>query len=135
MSTPQVIERWHQMMAEADAIRRHELLAELLADEAMFVSPVVHTPQRGKQITLAYLGSAGKVFGNGSFQYLHEWYGDDSAVLEFEAEIDGIVINGVDMIWWNDEHQITCFKVMVRPLKAVNLLHGLMARQLAALKA
>lgn len=127
MNVPPVIEKWHHMMASGDMSQ----LAEMLDDDAVFVSPVVHTPQQGKQLTLAYLSSAGQVFEGGTFRYLHEWYSQDSAVLEFEAELDGIIVNGVDMIWWNEQDQITRFKVMVRPLKAVNLLHGLMARQLA----
>lgn len=130
MSVPTVVAKWHQMMAHGDMSD----LPDLLAEDAVFISPVVHTPQEGKQVTLAYLSSAGKVFGQGTFLYLNEWYAEDSAVLEFEAEVNGIVINGVDLIWWNDAGKITRFKVMVRPLKAVNLLHGLMARQLEARK-
>jgi hypothetical protein len=84
----------------------------------------------GKAITHAYLAAALTVLNNRSFRYLGEWFGEDSAVLEFETEIEGIRMNGVDMIWWNAEGRITRFKVMVRPLKAINLLHQLMARAL-----
>ncbi|REJ74568.1 MAG: nuclear transport factor 2 family protein [Acidobacteria bacterium] len=106
------------------------LLFDLLDEDAVFLSPVVHTPQQGRQLTFAYLSAATKVFARSQFRYAGEWYAERSAVLEFEAEIDGIQINGVDMIWWNDEQRITRFKVMVRPLKAVNLLHQMMAGQL-----
>ena len=120
------LENWHAYTASHDAAA----LWELLHPDAVFESPVVHTPQRGREITHAYLSAALKVLGNQSFRYVGEWRAPQSAVLEFETEIDGIRINGVDMISWNDANQITHFKVMVRPLKAINLLHQLMAAQL-----
>jgi hypothetical protein len=91
---------------------------------------VVHTPQRGRDITFKYLSSAEQVLGGAGFKYVGEWRSDNGAVLEFEKEIDGIVINGVDIISFADG-KITHFKVMVRPLKAMNLLHQLMGAQLA----
>jgi len=102
------------------------------ASDAVFESPVVHTPQRGREITFKYLASAGKVLGGPGFKYVGEWRGDNGAVLEFENEIEGIRINGVDIITFSDDGKlITHFKVMVRPLKAINLLHRLMGEQLA----
>ncbi len=89
------------------------------------------TPQRDADITFKYLASAIKVLNGPSFKYLGEWRGDNSAVLEFATEIDGIVINGVDIIKFADDGRIVNFKVMVRPLKAMNLLHQLMGKQLA----
>lgn len=119
--------RWHAYFHSKDAAD----LDALLAEDVVFESPVVHTPQRGKAICLAYLGSAAKVLGGPGFRYVGEWRADRSAILEFEQTIDGISINGIDMIWWNEENLITRFKVMVRPLKAVNLLHAMMAAELA----
>jgi SnoaL-like domain len=120
------LDRWHDYMHSQNP----DDLAALLADDVVFESPVVHTPQKGKDITFKYLWSAAKVLGGPGFAYVGEWHGDRSAILEFEQEIDGIKINGIDMIWWNDNNQITRFKVMVRPLKAVNLLHQMMGAQL-----
>ena len=100
------------------------------ARKFVFESPVVHTPQVGRAITVKYLTAALHVLGNDSFKYLREWHAPHSAVLEFEALCEGITINGVDMIEWNDQGRITRFKVMVRPLKAVNKLHELMGRML-----
>ncbi|MEI8030365.1 MAG: nuclear transport factor 2 family protein [Comamonadaceae bacterium] len=120
------IERWHQIVQTRDLVG----LERLLADNVVFESPVVHTPQAGKPITTQYLRAALHVLVNDSFKYLREWHNLNSAVLEFETNCDGILINGVDMITWNTEQQITHFKVMVRPLKAVNKLHELMARLL-----
>ena len=105
-------------------------LWDLLHPDAVFESPVVHTPQRGRDITFKYLSSAEKVLGGPGFSYVGEWRSDRGAVLEFENEIDGIRINGVDIITFDDDGRITHFKVMVRPLKAVNLLHRLMGEQL-----
>jgi hypothetical protein len=96
----------------------------------VFESPVVHTPQRGRDITFEYLSSAVTVLGGPSFSFVGEWRSDNGAVVEFEGEIDGIRINGVDMITVGDDGRITHFKVMVRPLKALNLLHRLMGEQL-----
>jgi hypothetical protein len=87
--------------------------------------------QRGRDITFKYLLSADKVLGGPGFTYVGEWRGDTGAILEFENEIDGIKVNGVDMITFGDDGRITHFKVMVRPLKAINLLHRLMGEQLA----
>ena len=102
----------------------------MLDDDVVFESPVVHTLQRGKEITFKYLMAAAKVLGGPGFTYVGEWHGDHSAILEFENQIDGIKINGIDMIWWNKEGRITRFKVMVRPLKAINLLHQMMGARL-----
>lgn len=119
---------WHQLVKARDA----RGLDALLADDAVFHSPVVHTPQVGKAITRQYLAAALHVFGNDSFRYVRELTGDRDAVLEFQVEIDGIRVNGVDMIKWNDAGKIVDFKVMLRPLKAVNLIHQKMAAMLEA---
>ncbi|MDM0104831.1 nuclear transport factor 2 family protein [Variovorax sp. J22R24] len=122
------IAAWHQLVNE----RNVGGLDTLLADNAVFLSPVVHTPQVGKAITKAYLAAAFQVFFNPSFRYVRELTGDRDAVLEFEVEMEGIKVNGVDMMKWNDEGRITEFKVMLRPLKAVNLIHQKMAAMLQA---
>ena len=116
-----------------DYTKSHDRAAlwDLLDPEAVFESPVVHTPQRGRDITFKYLLGADKVLGGPGFAYVGEWRSDTGAVLEFENEIDGIRINGVDMITFGSDGRITHFKVMVRPLKAINLLHRLMGEQLA----
>ena len=106
------------------------LLSALLADDAVFHSPVVHTPQAGKAITFQYLAAATEVLNNPSFRYLNQWFASDSAVLEFECTVEGIAINGIDMIHWDGDGKIDHFKVMVRPLKAMNKLHEMMGRAL-----
>jgi hypothetical protein len=123
---PDPIETWHLLLKARDA----RGLDALLAEEAVFHSPVVHKPQVGKALVKMYLAAAFMVFGNESFRYVRELRGERDAVLEFELEIDGIAVNGVDMIRWNDANQITDFKVMLRPLKAVNLIHEKMAAML-----
>jgi SnoaL-like domain len=122
------IELWHKLAKERDA----RGLDDLLADDAVFHSPVVHTPQVGKAITKKYLAAAFQVFFNETFRYVREVKGERDAVLEFQVELDGITVNGVDMIKWNDSGKITEFKVMLRPLKAVNLIHQKMGAMLAA---
>ena len=128
---PTPLQRWHHVVQTRDMAA----LTPLLADDVVFESPVVHTPQRGKAITGKYLHAALHVLNNSSFHYLNEWQGPTSAVLEFETECEGITINGIDMISWNEAGQITHFKVMVRPLKAMNKLHELMGRMLQQLPA
>lgn len=120
------IETWHRIVANRDV----QALDSLLADDAVFHSPVVHTPQIGKSITKKYLAAAFQVFFNESFRYVRELQGDRDAVLEFELRLEGITVNGVDMIKWNDAGKIIEFKVMLRPLKAVNLIHQKMADML-----
>jgi hypothetical protein len=90
----------------------------------------VHTPQVGKAITARYLGAAFRVFFNESFSYVREIVGPHDAALEFQVEIEGIAVNGVDLIKWNDAGRIVEFKVMIRPLKAINLIHQKMAAML-----
>lgn len=124
------IELWHR----AVQTKNTRLLDELLADDAVFVSPVVHAPQLGKQITKAYLSAAFMVFMNDTFRYVRELHGERDAMLEFTVEIDGISINGVDLMHWNPAGQVTEFKVMIRPLKAVNLIHQKMGAALAGAK-
>lgn len=119
---------WHQLVKSHDATG----LNDLLADDAVFHSPVVHKPQVGKAITQKYLAAAFQVFFNDSFRYVREVKAEHNAVLEFMVEIDGISVNGVDMIKWNDEGRIVEFKVMLRPLKAVNLIHQKMGEMLQA---
>ncbi len=123
---PFPIERWHAIVESRDA----QGLGELLADEAVFESPVVHTAQVGKAITQKYLTAAMQVLNNGTFKYLNEWYGETSAVLEFQCSCDGVLINGVDIIEWNAAGRIIRFKVMVRPLKAINALREMMGKML-----
>ncbi len=122
------IATWHRLLQHRDV----EGLDSLLADDAVFHSPVVHKPQVGKAVTRLYLAAAFQVFGNDSFRYVRELKAEHDAILEFELEIDGIRINGVDMIRWNEQGQITEFKVMLRPLKAVNLIHEKMGAMLQA---
>ncbi|MBA4225392.1 MAG: hypothetical protein C0456_02080 [Hyphomonas sp.] len=110
-------------------------LAKILAESVVFKSPVVHTPQEGKAITMAYLLAAGETLGNDSFRYTRVFDCGDRAVLEFETMMDGILVNGVDMMEWNTEGQITDFKVMVRPLKAIQMVHAAMGAMLAKMKA
>jgi hypothetical protein len=121
------LDRWYDYMKTHD----RQMLWDVLHPDAVFESPVVHTPQRGRDITFKYLASAGKVLGGLGFKYIGEWRSDNGVVLEFENEVEGIKINGVDIITFSDDgSQITHFKVMVRPLKAINLLHRLMGEQL-----
>ena len=124
MSAPtDAVARWHRIARERDV----GALAQLLAEDVVFHSPVVHTPQRGKAVVTHYLAAALRVFGNESFRYVRECRGEYDAVLEFEVELEGTRINGVDMLRWDGAGRITEFKVMLRPLKAVNLIHQKMA--------
>ena len=120
------LQRWR------DFVRSHDPAAlwDALHPDVVFESPVVHTPQRGRDITFKYLTSVVKILGGPTFRFTGEWTNDTGAVLEFANDIDGITINGVDIITCDAEGRITRFKVLVRPLKAINLLHRLMAEQL-----
>ncbi len=127
MSNP-TLDAWHDFVRTKNA----SAFSEILADNVSFHSPVVHTPQVGKTITLMYLEAAHDVFSNGGFSYARELVGERDAMLEFNAEIKGVLVNGVDMISWDEEGKITEFKVMIRPLKAVNMIHQEMALMLQA---
>lgn len=120
------IARWHEIVNTRDA----DALAALLAEDVVFHSPVVHTPQHGRAITHKYLMAAFDVLFGPSFRYVGEWRAERSAVLEFVTEIEGIVIDGIDMISWNEAGEIVAFKVMARPLKAITLLHRMIGERL-----
>lgn len=124
------MEAWHKLVNARDAAA----LDNILADNVVFHSPVVHTPQAGKPITRLYLTAALHVLNNDTFQYLREVISGNNAVLEFQTVIEGIAINGVDMITWGEDGKITDFKVMIRPLKAINLVHKLMGEMLQKIK-
>ncbi|WP_321326264.1 nuclear transport factor 2 family protein [uncultured Parasphingorhabdus sp.] len=111
-------------------------LRDQIADDAVFHSPVVHTPQAGKPLVVAYLSAANVVLANDSFRYVREIVDDSQnmAMLEFELELDGIQVNGVDIISWNDDGKIQDFKVMVRPLKAINKVWEEMGKMLEKMK-
>lgn len=122
---------WHDLVKSRNA----KGLQLLLADNVVFHSPVLHAPQVGKAVTTQYLAAAFHVFFNESFKYVREVTGPNDAVLEFQVEIDGISVNGVDMITWDAEGRIVDFKVMIRPLKAINLIQQKMAAMLQAAQA
>ena len=127
---PHAIESWHKVMVTGEV----SALPELLHDDAVFHSLVVHTPQMGKAKVMMYLSAAATVFDDTQFTYTREIIGQDHAMLEFTSVVEGIEINGVDIITWDENGKITDFKVMVRPLKAVNKLHQLMAGMLKSMQ-
>ena len=129
MSQDPRIARWHAYMQGGSDL---QLLSDMLADDAVFHSPVVHTPQEGKAKVMAYLGAAAVVLGNDTFCYVRELVDGDDAMLEFTATIDGIHVNGIDLIHFGPDGKIKDFKVMVRPMKTMNKLWEMMAAQLKA---
>ena len=124
------LQLWHEIFASRDTGRFEEILAE----DCVFLSPIVHTPQEGRELTSLYLTGALHVF-NDSFHYVKEIVTPEHAVLEFVCDLDGIAVNGVDIMTFDDQGKIVEFKVMVRPLKAVNLLHARMKEMLENLSA
>ena len=117
---------------------------ELFADDVIFYSPIVFSPQKGKDLTTLYLMAAGNTFGGdqsrdgtlqeSSFKYTKEVLDGNQAILEFETQIDGKYVNGVDIITFNSEGKISEFKVMIRPLQAVNIIHEKMQEMLKQFK-
>lgn len=124
---PAPLRRWHAV-AES---KNPALLDDLLADEAVFRSPAMFAPHEGKALTASYLSAALKVLGP-SLRYVSQWHDHASAVLEFEADLDGIYVQGVDILRWNAEEKLVSVTVMVRPLRGLQKLAELMAVQLAA---
>lgn len=125
-----MIEQWHKILESRDTSQ----LNEILADDVVLHSPVVHSLIEGKKMVSLYLHAAFHTFLNESFHYVRKLDSKPHHVLEFQVEIDGIFVNGVDMITFNDEGKIIDFKVMVRPLKAMNLIHRNMGKMLEKLK-
>jgi hypothetical protein len=128
-----VVERWHRHL-------RGDLpggLDDLLHEDVVFYSPIVYTPQEGREITKLYLTAAGQTLpgdgareggdgggeSSGGFRYTKQVLASDTAVLEFETTVGGKYVNGVDIIRCDDDGRIVEFRVMIRPLQAVNLVH------------
>ena len=120
------INKWHEVVDKQD----HKLLKSILAKNVTFYSPVVFTPQKGRDLTLLYLMAAAQVFNNKSFSYTKEIINENNAALEFRLSIDGIEINGIDLITWNEEGMIIEFKVFIRPLQGVSVIHKMMQQML-----
>ena len=123
-----MIERWLDVIENGQTAD----LDDMLAEDAVFYSPAVFTPQRGRATAAAYLRAAEHMFAGTGFHYVNKWIDSHSAVLEFAAEVDGITVEGVDILHWNDEGQLTSVKVMVRPFKALQVVIAKMAELLAA---
>lgn len=120
------IARWHAVMESRDPA----LLADLIAEDCVFRSPAVHSAQAGRTITVKYLTAAMAVLGGADFRYTGEWRAENSAVLEFETMVDGMAVNGVDIIHWDSDGRITSFKVMARPIRGLQALIPAMAARL-----
>ena len=138
------IEKWHEIMKSGGSDSAAKL-DDLLHDDVVFYSPVVFTPQKGKDVTKLYLAAASGVFSTkkknrseekkeSKFRYVKELVEGNTACLEFETEMNGIYVNGIDLITWNDDNKITEFKVLIRPLQAVNTIHEMMGKMLDQLK-
>jgi hypothetical protein len=125
---PEPVARWHAIAEARDPAG----LDDLLADDVFFRSPAVHTPQLGKQLTSAYLTAAMTVLGP-TLRYVREWYDERSAVLEFEAELEGLSVHGIDLMVWSDDGRLIEFTVMVRPMKGLQKLVELMGAELVAM--
>ena len=115
MDSAAALARWHAVVEHRDAAG----LRALVAEDAVFRSPAVHTPQEGRDTVVAYLAAAFPVLGP-SLAYEREWLADDSAVLQFRTTVGGLDVSGVDIITWDESGQIVDFTVMVRPAKALH---------------
>lgn len=125
------LQRWYHFVEKHD----NQALSDMLHDDCVFHSPLIHTPQEGKALTYMYLSAAGKVLaGDGEFSYVGEWLSDKGAVIEFNTVIDGIKIDGIDMITWDEDGKITDFKVMLRPKKAIEKVGEMMWQMLEDMK-
>jgi hypothetical protein len=140
----QTVEKWLRHL-------RGELpggLDELLDEDVVFYSPVVYTPQRGRAITKLYLEAAMQTLpgdqspkqtteaipsGSAAFHYTKQVLSGDTAVLEFETTVDGKYVNGIDMIRCDDEGRIVEFRVMIRPLQAIEIVRRRMAAMLESM--
>ncbi|ASP47584.1 nuclear transport factor 2 family protein [Cognaticolwellia beringensis] len=125
-----MLHNWHDLIKN----KAVDQVSTLLADDVTLFSPVIHTPIKGKKVVSMYLTAAFHTFLNGTFKYDREFSGDNSAVLEFSLSVNGIDINGIDMITWNEQGKITEFKVMIRPYKALNMINDQMTAMLDKLK-
>ena len=124
------ISKWHNVVS----LRDYNMLTEIVDDNCIFYSPVVFTPQRGKDITLKYLMAASEVFNASNFKYHKEIISNQHASLEFTLTLEDTEINGIDLITWNDDGLITEFKVFIRPLQGVNIIHKMMGNMLESFK-
>ena len=126
--TATVIDRWLSVIEGGQTAQ----LDDMLAEDAVFYSPAVFTPQHGRAKAATYLRAAEHLFAGTGFHYVNKWIDTNSAVLEFAAVVDGFAVEGVDILHWTDEGKLTSVKVMVRPFKALQAVIAKMAELLAA---
>tara|TARA_B110000438_G_C15472107_1_gene503590 strand:- start:266 stop:661 length:396 start_codon:yes stop_codon:yes gene_type:complete len=124
------IKKWHKVVK----LRDYDLLKSILADDIIFYSPIVYTPQKGKDIAIKYLVAASEVFNTGNFSYDKEVIQGQQASLEFSLNINDTEINGIDLISWNNDGKINEFKVFIRPLQGINIIHKMMQLTLESFK-
>jgi hypothetical protein len=141
MPIERCLERWHRYLGG-----EREILDDLLHEDVTFWSPIVFSPQQGREVTKLYLTAAagtlggsdspgeGRRDGSGKFGYVRTVRQGHDAVLEFETTMDGLYVNGVDLITCDDDARIVDFKVMIRPLKAINAVHAQMRAMLETLQ-
>ena len=130
MSTLKGLDTWHKFIAHKD----YQNLNDFIDDNAVLYSPIVFKPIEGSFMVGMYLMAAAEIIGNSSFKYVREVCDDENAILEFETEINGIIVEGVDMIRFTKEGKLKEIKVMIRPLKAVNIVHQKMGEYLEKMK-
>ncbi|MGI9604355.1 MAG: nuclear transport factor 2 family protein [Acidimicrobiales bacterium] len=136
------IDQWHEQLRG----RLEGGLDAILHPDCVFWSPIVFTAQEGRELTKLYLTAAGGTLGGddgpvdeskpastGGFAYVTEILQGHHAMLEFETTVEGKYVNGVDIITCDDDGLITEFKVMIRPLQAINLVHEQMRAMLETL--
>lgn len=124
------IKKWHNVVK----LRDYDLLKSILADDIIFYSPIVYTPQKGMDIATKYLVAASEVFNTGNFSYDKEVIQGQQASLEFSLNINNTEINGIDLISWNNDGKINEFKVFIRPLQGINIIHKMMQLTLESFK-
>ncbi len=130
MNTKKGLSLWHQFVSNRDTSR----LGDLIADDAVLHSPVVWTPQKGKKIVSVYLTAAASIIANDHFKYVREVTNNEHSILEFATIIDGVTVEGVDMLTFDKEGKLINIKVMIRPLKAIQMVHQKMGEFLERMK-
>jgi len=124
-------QRWRDLFA----MENMPPVRDMLAEDIQMHSPAMHQVQRGPDLIADYITAAHEIFTRWDLDYVRAFQNGNEICMEFEGEIEGVTLNGVDIIRWNADDKIDDFKIMIRPASGLKKLGEVMVKILAEVQA